>query len=76
MVIKLSEHSLLSRYLKKLYHRRPPLPKYVDNGDVNLVLSHYDHKDQNENLKYKNLLKKTVLLFLIIVAIRKQSTFT
>ena len=43
MVIKLLEHSLLSRYLKKLYHRSLPLPKYVDNEDVNLVLSHYDH---------------------------------
>ena len=32
--LKLSEHSLVSRYLKGIYHRHPPPPKYVNIWDI------------------------------------------
>ena len=32
--LKLSEHPLVSRYLKCIYNRHPPLPKYVDIWEI------------------------------------------
>ena len=33
---ELSEHPFISRYLKGIYHRRPPLPQYTSIWDISL----------------------------------------
>ena len=40
---KLSEHPFISHYLKCLYNRHPPLPKYNSIWDMSLVLDHLYH---------------------------------
>ena len=74
--LKLSEHPLVSRYLKGKYNRHPPLPKYVNIWDISLFLRYYDDMDSNDNLQFKVLVKKTVMLFIILGARRKQALFT
>ena len=74
--LKLSEHPLVSRYLKGIYNRHPPLPKYVNIWDISLLLRYYDNMDSNDNLQFKVLVKKTVMLFIILGARRKQALFT
>ena len=63
--LKLSEHPLVSRYLKGIYNRHPPLPKYVNMWDIWLLLRYFDTMDSNDNLQFKVLAIKTVMLFII-----------
>ena len=43
---------------------------------MSLLLKYYNSIDNNENLQFKDLVKKTVVLFMILVACRKQDLFT
>ena len=63
--LKLSEHSLVSQYLKGIYSRHPPLPKHVNIWDISLLLRYYDNMDSNDNLQFKTLVKKTVVIYYI-----------
>ena len=75
-LIKLSDHPLISRYLKDIYNRHPVLPKYSNTWEMPLLLKYYDIIDNNENLKFKDLVKNTVVLFMILGACKKQALFT
>ena len=66
--LKLSDHPLVSRYLKGICNRHSPLPKYVDIWDLSLLLKYYEHKENNDCLEFKELVKKTVMLFIILGA--------
>ena len=55
--LKLSDHPLISKYLKEVYNS-PPLPKYVDIWDLTLLLKYYEHKENNNSLEFKKLLKR------------------
>ena len=74
--LKLSDHPPISRYLKGIYNRPPPLPKYVDIWDLTLLLKYYEQKENNDCLEFKELVKKTVILFIILGVRRKQALFT
>ena len=74
--LKLSDHPLISRYLKGIYNRHPPLPKYVDIWDLTLFLKYYEQKENNDCLEFKELVKETVMLFIILGAGRKHALFT
>ena len=56
--IKLSGHPLISQYLKGIYNRHPVLPKYSYAWDMSLLLKYYNGIDNNENLQFKELVKK------------------
>ena len=73
--LKFSEHSLFLRYLKGIYDRHPPLLKYVNIWDISILLRYYDNMDSNDNLQFKALVKKTIMLFIILGARRKQALF-
>ena len=73
--LKLSDHPLVSRYLKDIYNRHPPLPNYVDIWDLTLFLKYYEQKQNNNCLEFKDLVKKTMMLFIILGARRKQVLF-
>ena len=73
---KLSEHPFISCYLKGIYNRHPPLPKYTSIWDISLVLDYYNSIETNDKLQFKDLVKKTVMLFMILGARRKQALFT
>ena len=71
--LKLSDHPLISRYLKGIDNRHPPLPKYLDIWDLTLLLKYYEQKENNDCLEFKELVKKTVMLFIILGERRKQA---
>ena len=56
--LKLSKQLLVSRYLKDICNRNPPLPKYVDLWDISLLRGYYDNMDSNDNLLCKALVKR------------------
>ena len=61
---KLSDHPLLVRYLKGIFNRHPLLPRYMQIWFINLVLTYYNRVNHNE-LEFKYLVKKIVMLFMI-----------
>ena len=73
--LKLSDQPLVSRHLNGIYNRHPPLPKYVDIWNLTLLLKYYEQKENNDCLKFKELVKKTVMLFNILGARRKHALF-
>ena len=73
---KLSEHSFISRYLKGIYNIHPPLPKYTSIWNISLVLDYCKGIETNDKLQFKDLSKKTVMVFMILGARRKQALFT
>ena len=73
---KLSEHSFISRCLKGIDNRDQPLPKYTSIRGISLVLDCYKSIKTNDKLQFKDLVKKTVTLFMILGARRKQPLFT
>ena len=74
--LKLSDHPLVSRYLKGIYNWHPRLPKYVNIWDLSLLLKYYEQKENNDCSEFKELVKKTVMLFINLGARRKQSLST
>ena len=73
---KLSDHRLLVRYLKGMFNRHPPLPRYMHIWDINLVLAYNNRIGHNEELDFKYLVKKIVTLFMILGARRKHALST
>ena len=47
---KLSEHPFISCYLKGIYNRHPPLPKYASIWEISLVLEYYNSSETNDKL--------------------------
>ena len=73
---KLSDHPMISRYLKRIFNRQPPLPKYTQIWDINQVLNYYTNLPDNKELEFKDIVKRLVMLFLILDVCRKQALFT
>ena len=68
----LSDHPLVSRFVKGIFNKHPPLPKYVKPLDINMVLELFDHMGDNSKLSFKDLTRKLVVLLLILGARRRQ----
>ena len=73
---KLSEHPFISCYLKGIYNRPSPFPTYTSIWHKSLVLDYCNSIEVNDKLQFKDLIKKTVMLFMILGARRKQALFT
>jgi len=69
----LSDHPMITRFIKGIHNRYPPLPRYVKIWDINQVLEHYNKLPENSLLSLKELTHKLVLLLMILGARRKQS---
>ena len=61
--LKLSDHPLVSRYLKGICNKHPPQPKYFNIWDLTYLLKYYEQKENNDFLEFKELVKKIVMLF-------------
>ena len=55
---RMSNHPLISRYVKGIYNKHPPLPKYVNTWDMNKLLTYYDNMGSNSELTFKQLCRK------------------
>lgn len=67
---KIGDKPLVSRFLKACFNIRPTQSKYAVTWDVNLVLDYYDKLCKNENMSFKDLSVKCVMLFALCTAQR------
>jgi hypothetical protein len=56
------QHSLVSRTLKGIFHKRPPQPRYSESWDVSTVTSYIESLDENDSLCLASLTHKSVAL--------------
>ena len=69
----MSNRSLISRSMKGFYKKHPPLPKYVNISDMNKLLIYYENMGPNSALTFKQLCRKTSILFMLLGVRRKQA---
>ena len=69
-VPQLGEHWLVSRFMKGIFHLRPPQPRYTKTWDVNKVLSCQKSLGPNDSLSLKQLTLKTEAFFTILAGRR------
>ena len=50
---RMSNHPLISRYIKCIYNKHQPLPKYVNIWDMNKLLLYHDNMGPNSELTFK-----------------------
>ena len=50
---RMSNHPLISRYIKGIYNKHQPLPKYVNIWDMNKLLLYHDNMGPNSELTFK-----------------------
>ena len=50
-----SNHPLICCFIKGIYNRHPPMPRYAKIWDINKVLNYIDSLPVNEELSYKQL---------------------
>ena len=55
---KLSDHPMISRYLKGIFNRPPPLPMYTQIWDINQVLDYCTNLPDNEEFEFKYIVKE------------------
>ena len=61
----LSDHPMIHRYLKGIYNRNSPMPKYIQVGDLNVILNFSDKAPPNNELSFKQLTVKVAMLLMI-----------
>lgn len=71
-----SEHPLVKRFVKGIFNRCPPQPRYSDIWDINKVLLYYVNKPRNSELIFKDLSKKIVTLLLLLSSRRKNAIYS
>ena len=72
----LSEHPMISRFLKGIYNRHPPTPKYGEIWDINTVLKYYEAQKYNKEINMMQLTQKLILLLMILGSQRKHTLVT
>ena len=63
---KLSDHPLIFRFIKGVYHLRPPMPQYTYTWDINLIFEYLKTLDDNNKLDLKTLNQKLAILLLLL----------
>ena len=66
---KLPDHPMISRYLKGIFNRHPPLPKYKQIWDINQVLDYYTNLSVNKEPEFKYIVKNQSCYFLFLVLV-------
>ena len=56
----------MSRFMKGIFHLRPPQPRYTKTWDVNKVLSYLKSLGPNDSLMLKHMTLKTAALLTIL----------
>ena len=58
----ISDHPLVSQFVKGVYNLHPPFPRYTHTWDVNKVLTYIVNMPDNSELTFKQLTQKLVIL--------------
>ena len=69
----IGSHPLVSRLLKAIFNKRPPLPKYTASWSVGQVLSYLKTLGNNHDLLLKELTFKLVMLVALSTAARSSN---
>ncbi len=69
----IGSHPLISRFLKGVYIRRPPRPRYEEIWDVKLVLNYLRRLSPANALTLKQITQKLVMLLALVSAQRTQT---
>ena len=72
----ISEHPMISRFLKGIYNQHPPMPKYGEIWDINIVLEYYANNNDNNKLSMMQLTQKLAILLMILGSQRKHTLTT
>ena len=70
---KLSDHPLISKFMKGIYNQHPTLPRYVNIWDINALLAYFESLPTNSELTLKCLTEKLTVLLLILSEQQKQT---
>ena len=70
---KLSDHPLISKFMKGIYNQHPTLPRYVNIWDINVLLDYFESLPSNSELTLKCLTEKLTVLLLILSEQPKQT---
>ncbi len=68
----ISEHPMIARFLKGIFNRHPPLPKYFNILDLNEVLHFYNSLPENNLLSLKDITQKLAMLLMLLGAKREK----
>lgn len=66
----LADHPLIKRFVKGVFNKRPPKPRYTFTWDVNVVLEHIKMLGLNKLLTLKQLTQKVCMLLLLCIGQR------
>ena len=69
---KLSDHPLISKFMKGIYNQHPTLPRYVNIWDINVLWAYFEPLPTDSELTLKCLTEKLTVLLLILSEQRKQ----
>ena len=64
---------MITRFLKGIYNRHPPLPKYVGIWDLNIVLDLCKALTDNGKLKLTDIIQNLTMLLILLGVRRKQT---
>ena len=71
----ISSHPLVIRFMKGVFHLRPPLPRYNNIWDVRVVLDYLRQKSPASRLSLRELTHKLCMLLALTSAQRAQTLF-
>ena len=71
---KLSDHPLVSKFMRGFYNQHPTLPHYANIWDINILLAYFQSLPTNSELTLKCLIEKLTELFLILSEQQKQTS--
>ena len=72
----LSDHPLIKRFIKGVFHLRPPKPKYSSIGDADILLKYWQKIEDNSQLNLLELSKKVTTLLVLLCRLRISTIVT
>ena len=66
----LSDHPLIKRFIKGVYHLRPPKPKYFSIWDADILLRYWGKEEDNSQLNLLEVAKKVTTLLVLLHGLR------
>ena len=72
----LSDHPLIKRFIKGVFHLRPPKPKYSSIWDADILLRYWQKIEDNSQLNLLELSKKVTTLLVLLHGLRISPTTT
>ena len=66
----LSDHPVIKRFIKGVYHLRPPKPKYSSIWDADILLRYWEKIEDDSHLNLLEFTKKITILLVLLHGLR------